>query len=333
MSGGGTLSINGMRITNEEVSPGNIPEWLLEHLISQLSNAKPYSNGGTARILVIYPTTESRREIIELISDQGYVIDNALHHTISSLMDSIMSDFRMPQKLNQSSAFQIILHEECKKASANLGFPIINPLPEMNWSRGKTAALSELHAFLSSESLAKNWSGPGIETFRKILQSLELKLNVTHNDFLPERLIGQLINSEQPFSLTDIDGIIMLNHSPTIPKSHIDFMKAISYHCPVHQLGNIGNIRLGKHGLRLIDEWPVTDLSDLPEWVPKHELILQNKENDIDRIMLHRENQSFEATYSIVSDFISKSSDKTVLIIDPNFENNKYIWGRGMKNL
>ena len=111
-----------------------------------------------------------------------------------------MSDFRMPQKLNQSSAFQIILHEECKKASANLGFPIINPLPEMNWSRGKTAALSELHAFLSSESLAKDWSGPGIETFRKILQTLELKLNVTHNDFISERLIEQLINSEQPFS-------------------------------------------------------------------------------------------------------------------------------------
>ena len=93
MSGGGTLSIKNMRITNEEVSPGTIPDWLLEHLISQLSNAKPYSDGGTARILVIYPTTESRREIIELISDQGYVIDNALHHTISSLMDSIMSDF------------------------------------------------------------------------------------------------------------------------------------------------------------------------------------------------------------------------------------------------
>ena len=49
--------------------------------------------------------------------------------------------------------------------------------------------------------------------------------------------------------------------------------------------------------------------------------------------MLHRENQSFEATYSIVSNFLLESSNKTVLIIDPNFENNKNIWGRGMKNL
>ena len=333
MSGGGVLSIQDMRITNEEVSPGAVPQWLLEHLISQLSDAKPYSDGGMSRILVIYPTTESRREIIELISNQGYVVDNTLHHTIPSLMDSIMSDFRMPQKLNQSSAFQIILHEECKKASANLGFPIINPLPEMNWSRGKTTALSELHAFLSSESLAKDWDGPGIEKFRKILQSLESKLNSTHDDFLPIRLIEKLINSERPFSLTDVDGIIMLNHSPTIPKSHIDFMKVISRHCPIHQLGNIGNIRLGEHGLRLIDEWAITDVSNLPEWVPKHNPTSQNKENNVDRIMLHRENQSFEATYSIVSNFLLESSNKTVLIIDPNFENNKNIWGRGMKNL
>ena len=117
MFGGRTLSVHEMRITNEEVSPGSVPEWLLNHLISQLSDGKSYSDGGKSRILVIYPTTESRREIIDLISNQGYVIDNTLHHTIPSLMDSIMSDFRMPQKLNHSSSFQLILHDECKKLS------------------------------------------------------------------------------------------------------------------------------------------------------------------------------------------------------------------------
>ena len=113
-----------MRITNEEISPGPVPEWLLNHLTSQLSDVKPYSEGGISRILVIYPTTESRRETIDLISNQGYVIDNTLHHTISSLMDTVMSDFRMPQKLNHGSSFQLILHDECKKASTKLGFPI-----------------------------------------------------------------------------------------------------------------------------------------------------------------------------------------------------------------
>ena len=333
MFGGGTLSVHEMRITNEEVSPGSVPEWLLNHLISQLSDGKSYSDGGKSRILVIYPTTESRREIIDLISNQGYVIDNTLHHTIPSLMDSIMSDFRMPQKLNHSSSFQLILHDECKKASAKLGFPIINPLPDMNWSRGKTAALSELHKFLSSESLANGWKGPGIETFRKIIKSLESKLNRTHDDFLSERLIETLNQPKEPFSLIDVDGIIMLNHSPTIPKSHVDFMKAISHHCPIHQLGNIGNIRLGKHGLRLIDEWAITESSELPEWVPKHELILENNQNFVERVLLNRENQSFEATYSIVSKYLLESPENTILIIDPNFDNNKYIWRRGMKNL
>ncbi|MFL2960158.1 MAG: hypothetical protein ACJZ4T_01465 [Candidatus Thalassarchaeaceae archaeon] len=45
------MSIKDMRITNEEVSPGTVPEWLLEHLISQLSNAKPYSDGGSSKNL------------------------------------------------------------------------------------------------------------------------------------------------------------------------------------------------------------------------------------------------------------------------------------------
>ena len=322
-----------MRITNEEISPGPVPEWLLNHLTSQLSDVKPYSEGGISRILVIYPTTESRRETIDLISNQGYVIDNTLHHTISSLMDTVMSDFRMPQKLNHGSSFQLILHDECKKASTKLGFPIINPLPDMNWSRGKTTALSELHNFLSSESIANDWEGPGIQTFRKILKSLESKLNRTHDDFLSERLIDRLNKPEKPFSLTDVDGIIMLNHSPTIPKSHIDFMKAVSRHCPIHQLGNIGNIRLGKHGLRLIDEWAITESSKLPKWVPKHELGLENNQNYVERVLLKRENQSFEATFSIVSKFLLESSEKTVLIIDPNFENNRYTWAKGMKNL
>ena len=222
-------------------------------------------------------------------------------------MDSLMSDFRMPKKLQKKSSFELILHEECKRASAKLEFPIINPMPNMNWSRGKTTALTELHFFLSSESQAKNWNGPGIKTFRKILFSLEKKLNRTYGDFLSERLIDRLADSDLPFSLTDIDGIIMLNHSPTIPKSHIDFMMAVSCHCPIHQLGNAGNIRVGKHGMRLIDQWAIVSESELPKWVPKHDLSLTNRENTIERVLLEREDQSFEETYGLVLDFLSKT--------------------------
>lgn len=322
-----------MMITNEEVSPGSFPQWLTDHIISQIIDNKSFSQGGKSRILIIYPNTESRREILESLTDQGFVIDNTLHHTISSLMDSIMADFRMPRLLQNDPSFQLILHEECKKESANLGFPIINPLPNMNWSRGKTIALLELHHFLSTESIGSKWDGPGIGTFRKILKSLESKLNSTHIDFLADRIIEKLKHSQKPFSLIDIDGIIMLNHSPTIPRSEIDFIRMISSHCPIHQLSNKGNFRLGKHGLLLKDEWPITKNSDLPVWVPEHSFKNVIVGNEIERILLQRENQSFEAAFSFATKELDKSPNNSVLIIDPNFENNKYIWDRGLKNL
>ena len=63
--------------------------------------------------------------------------------------------------------------------------------------------------------------------------------------------------------------------------------------------------------MRLIDEWAISNPSDLPAWVPKHELTLEKNDNYIERVLLNRENQSFEATYSIVS--TSKESSETVL--------------------
>ena len=65
----------GRGISNEEVSPGPIPKWLLRHLISQLSEDKSFSDGGIPRILVIYPNTESRREVTEFISNQGFPVE------------------------------------------------------------------------------------------------------------------------------------------------------------------------------------------------------------------------------------------------------------------
>jgi len=322
-----------MMITNEEVYPGPLPQWLKDHLRSQIIDNKSYSQGGKSRLLIIYPNTESRREMLESLTDEGFVIDNTLHHTISSLKDSIMADFRMPRLLQNDPSFQLILHEECKKESSKLGFPIINPLPDMNWSRGKTTALADLHSFLSSESAASGWDGPGIRTFRQVLRSLELKLNVTHNDFLVERIIEKLKTSEKPFSLIDVDGIIMLNHSPTIPQSEADFIRMISCHSPIHQLSNAGNFRLGKHGLLLKDEWPINEKSELPGWVPVHNFTKVIDENKIERVLLQRENQSFEAAFSFATKKLHESPDQSVLIIDPNFENNKHIWNRGLKNL
>ena len=163
---------------------------------------------------MVYPNDESRVEILSKLSNDGFVVDRNLHHTISSLMISIMNDFRMPKLLKTDTFFDLIIHEECVQESKNLGFPLINPLPTMYWGRGKTSALVQLHKFLSSESVDTfSWQGPGIPTISKILTSLETKMNFTYPDFLSRRLVSYLEKIEKPFSLIGIDGIIMLMES------------------------------------------------------------------------------------------------------------------------
>jgi hypothetical protein len=44
-----------MQITNEEVSPGVFPQWLYDHLISEISDPLTYSKGGPSKLLVVYP--------------------------------------------------------------------------------------------------------------------------------------------------------------------------------------------------------------------------------------------------------------------------------------
>jgi hypothetical protein len=278
-----------MNITNEEIFSGQSPAWLYDHIISEISNPIPYSQGGLPKLLIIYPNDESRLEMLSKIADEGYVIDRNLHHTVNSLMISIMNDFRMPQLFKNAPYFDSIIHEECVKESTKLGFPLINPLPTMHWGHGKTRALLQLHKFLSSESVDTfSWQGPGIPTISKILTSLETKMNFTYPDFLSRRLVSYLEKIEKPFSLIGIDGIIMLNHSPTTSKAYLDFISAVSYHCPIHQLANKGNFRKGEHGLLLLDNYPVKDESSLPTWVPKHKLdnLKETRLNKIRRVLI-----------------------------------------------
>ena len=109
-----------MQITNEQVSPGVFPQWLYNHIISEISDPLTYSKGGPSKLLVVYPNDESKVEILSRLSNDGFVIDRNLHHTISSLMISIMNDFRMPQLLKNDAFFDLIIHDECTKESKKL---------------------------------------------------------------------------------------------------------------------------------------------------------------------------------------------------------------------
>jgi len=320
-----------VQVTCEEVPRGRMPDWLTTHLIKQ-SLGPGDDLSSHSRLLIIYPTESSRRQALS--ENLGsHAVDKALHQTIDSLRASLLADLRVPRLLSTEPPFEIILHEECSKAASNLAFPLINPLPEMSWGRGKTAALSELHAYLSEQSSTGKWDGPGIPSFRRVIRNLEERLGGTHPDMATQRIIEGLRSSDTPFTLLDVDGIVMLDHPPGLPRRDIEMLLAISTHRPIHQLTHPGNFRLGHHGLMLIEDYPLTEASQLPEWIPHHQLDNIAPDNLVSRLMLQREEHSFDATIVLAGERLKSNQDLRIAIIDPALDSNLHKWNHRLKSI
>ena len=321
-----------VQVTSEEIPRGGMPDWLTSHLTTQ-SIGPVDDSESLSRILIIYPTESSRRQTLSEIL-ATHAVDKTLHQTIDSLRTSLLADLRVPRILGTEAPFEIILHEECSKAASDLAFPLINPLPDMNWGRGKTAALTELHTYLSEESSIGKWDGPGIASFRRVIQDLEKRLGGTHPDMATQRVIEGLRTSETPFTLLDVDGILMLDHPPGLPSSDIDMLLAISTHRPIHQLTHPGNYRLGHHGMTLlIDQYPITDSSQLPDWIPPHQPENIAPSNSVTRLLLQREEHSFDAAITLASEYLEASHNSSIAIIDPALSSNLHKWSQRLKSI
>ena len=79
-------------VTNEEVQPGPLPDWLVDHIKRQSTEPLPHLQGGPSRILILYPGEQARRENLERLADEGVVI--CLLYTSPSPRDRSLS--RMP---------------------------------------------------------------------------------------------------------------------------------------------------------------------------------------------------------------------------------------------
>ena len=244
---------------------------------------------------------------------------------MDSLISSLIADLRLPRVISNQGPLSAIIHAECQKESSRLGFPMINPLPEMKWGKGKTEALANLHHHLCRELVAERWEGPGIPTFRRVITRLEGKLRFTHPDMACERIIDALEGGSIPFTISDIDGIIMLDQSPVMCRSHTQILLSLSKTSPIHQLTFPGNFRLGHHGHMLVDQHPIDDPSELPDWVPSQRSPLQDPTKKVNRILLNRESHSFEATIRIVTEKLSRENSE-IIIVDPALENNRHRW-------
>mgnify|MGYP001180459754 CR=1 FL=1 len=325
-------------VTSEEVKPGVFPDWLFDQMVSQCRDPRPHSLGGPARILVIYPTEESRREWLERLADQNLVIDRTLHHTIDSLEFSLLEDLRLPRVLSTSGAFFVVLNEACAQAARQLEFPILNPIESLEWNSNRTNELAQLHSLLAEEDRLNEFQGPGIEAFTRVLQDLEQKLGGTHPDFVTSKVVKALrISEDTPFSVSDIDGIIMLDHAPVISRSKHNLLRAISLHRPIHQLEYPGNFRLGYHGEQIFDQPLIKTQKDLPQWVPDHKPFRADEENESSRIenrlRVQRESHTIPTVINLLEDKFSSNPDARILIVDPSLSDTQYRWKRSLSNL
>ena len=322
--GDDTLATGDHNVTSEEVSEGQMPEWLRDYIKEQTLGFQNPDFNLFGRILVIYPSEKSRIQTLSSIELSG-AIDRTLHHTIESLISSLVADLRLPRAIPNDGPLMEIIHSECKAEASKLGFPLINPLPEMEWGKGKTEALALLHRQLSRDLVANRWDGPGIPTFRKVIRRLEKKLRFTHPDMAIERIIEELETGDTPFTISDVDGIIMLDHSPTMSPSHVEILLSLSKHRPIHQLTYPGNYRLGHHGLLLLDQYPIKEPQNLPRWVPSKRNTEKNELVEVKRVLLRREKHSIEAAVRLTLDRLNQG-DAEIIIVDPALEKNRLKW-------
>ena len=197
-------------VTSERVPRGPMPEWLRDQIKRQSLGVQSTDTNLHGRILVVYPTEKSRMQTLSSIGLRG-AVDRTLHHTIESLISSLVADFRMPRVLSNDGPLLSVIHSECRREAARLGFPLINPLPDMRWGKGKTEALAELHYQLSREMAVSGWQGPGMATFRTVIERLEEKLRFTHPDLAVGRIIDSLDSGLTPFTVSDIDGLSLIH--------------------------------------------------------------------------------------------------------------------------
>ena len=318
-------------VTSERVPRGPLPEWLREQIRNQSLGVQSSDADSHGRILVIYPTEKSRMQLLSSLGLRG-AVDGTLHHTIESLISSLVADLRMPRVLSRDGPLLSVIHSECKKEAARLGFPLINPLPDMAWGKGKTEALADLHYQLSREMAVSRWEGPGMVTFRRVVERLEAKLRFTHPDLAVDRIIDSLESGNSPFTVSDVDGIIMLDHSPVLCRSHTEMLLSLSKHRPIHQLAHPGNFRLGHHGNLLVDEHPVKDPEELPSWVPSGRTPAEPEHPQVTRILLRREAHSFDFTTRLISDRLTRG-DSEIIIIDPAIEKNRHRWEQALGSI
>jgi hypothetical protein len=254
---------NSIGLSMEAVPAGRaMPDWLVDSLLSG------------RKLMVIHPTEAARKQAISNLLKQkgGGIIDTTHHLTMARLVGILHLDLRLPAVLENDGPLFEKSHRALAEAAKEYGFPLLQPNPQHRWSRSRSRRLLSLHRELISLANPWDWpDDPGAQECDKVLRGLEKELQATHPARLEKCVWLELKTWDQPpFTLLDVDGIIMLDHACGLSEVEIEILREVSRLCPIHQLVNPGSHRLGFHGEYIEDISSVRSCDDLPDWVPNH---------------------------------------------------------------
>jgi len=252
-------------VTMEATPSGqSLPDWLMAALLDG------------RRLMVIHPSEASRSQAIEKIHScsKGAAVDTTHHLTLKRLNGILHLDLRLPRLLSDDGILFEKMHRAIAAVAANFGFPLLQPHPAHRWSRSRTKRLLNLHKELATLENPWNWEqDPGAKTCDEIIQQLELEDNATHPSRLERVVFNRLKTlTESPFTISDVEGIIMLDHPPCLNEIQLKILEELSRFTGVHQLVNPGSHRLGYHGEYILDIPLCRKNEDLPNWVPVHDM-------------------------------------------------------------
>ena len=330
------LSVSDMtipaRLTVEEVPPGPLPQWVNEQALNQARNS--ISMPTCSKMIFIHPNQASRREMLDLIENEVPAFDRSPHHTLGSLTFALGADLQLQRPMKRDSVLDECTHILTARAAEKLRFPYLHPLENRAWHRSKTDALIELHSTLSMEDSIDGWVGAteALE-FRKILNHISENLGSIHPDLFTSKIVNTLERAENitPFTLEEIDGILMLDHDPSLPRLNLRLMMAITRFVPVHQLTHSGSYRLGEHGIQIQDIYPISEQNELPSWIPTHSLSINQTENEVHDIEIEIEKDSTRAAAAFISETRSSNPNASILIIDPDWQKRASEWRRSIE--
>ena len=304
-----------------------VPQWLLQHL-----------EGGTNNLMIIYPNETVREEVLKHISTVCGAIDSSRHTTLNRLCTSLQMDFRFPVIVPRSTVGIVQVNKLFSHAASEFRFPRMHPDASRKWSLSKTERLLQLHRFSTKHDIISKWEDdPGVSEADRLLSSFK-KSNLLHEHHVMEELTNALLDSDIqiPYSLSTVEGILLLNHPPDFYSNEKTFLTALASRVPIHHLCVPGSFRLGLHGAYIDDEIKyVKSEEEVPNWVPKHTLSLM-LEDDIRTEGIHlvsfdQASQVLDAALSAIRIYRQYHLGK-ILVIDAD-QNRRSVWKRRLKQI